>query len=56
MPLVATLRDRVIPASPLARRLSAQSILFAVGEGAFLTGAVFFTRSWASPPLRSVSA
>ena len=36
---------RVLPSSPLARTLSAQSILFAVGEGAFLTGsAVFFTR------------
>ena len=30
--------------TPLARRLSAQSVLFAVGEGFFLTGsAVFFT-------------
>jgi predicted MFS family arabinose efflux permease len=35
---------RLLPPSPLARRLSAQSILFAVGEGVFLTGnAVFFT-------------
>ncbi len=36
--------ERFLPPTPLARRLSAQSILFAVGEGAFLTGsAVFFT-------------
>ncbi|EWT03578.1 membrane protein [Intrasporangium oryzae NRRL B-24470] len=35
---------RLLPPSPLARRLSAQSILFAIGEGLFLTGnAVFFT-------------
>jgi MFS family permease len=34
----------VLPPTPLARRLSAQSVLFAVGEGTFLTGsAVFFT-------------
>ena len=34
-----------MPPSPLARRLSAQSILFAIGEGTFLTGsAVFFTQ------------
>ncbi|MBA8805151.1 MFS family permease [Nocardioides ginsengisegetis] len=39
-----TLVDRYLPPTPLARRLSAQSILFAVGEGFFLTGsAVFFT-------------
>ena len=42
---VATLADRFLPPTPLARRLSAQSILFAVGEGTFLTGsAVFFTQ------------
>jgi len=36
--------ERLLPPSPLARRLSFQSILFAIGEGAFLTGsAVFFT-------------
>lgn len=35
---------RLLPPSPLTRRLSAQSILFAIGEGLFLTGnAVFFT-------------
>ena len=35
----------LVPPTPLARKLSLQSILFAVGEGAFLTGsAVFFTR------------
>ncbi|MFC3739532.1 MFS transporter [Paractinoplanes deccanensis] len=33
------------PPSPLAGRLSAQSLLFALGEGAFMTGsAVFFTQ------------
>lgn len=41
---MASLADRLLPPSPLARKLSAQSILFAVGEGAFITGsAVFFT-------------
>ncbi len=36
---------RQLPPSPLARRLSVQSILFAVGEGTFITGsAVFFTQ------------
>ncbi len=36
---------RLLPDEPLVRRLSGQSILFAVGDGAFLTGsAVFFTR------------
>lgn len=36
--------DRFLPPTPLARRLSVQSVLFATGEGAFLTGsAVFFT-------------
>ena len=35
----------LIPPTPLARQLSLQSILFAVGEGTFLTGsAVFFTQ------------
>jgi len=35
----------MLPPTPLARRLSSQSVLFAVGEGFFLTGsAVFFTR------------
>ena len=42
---VPTLLTRVLPTTALARALSAQSILYAVGEGAFLTGsAVFFTR------------
>jgi MFS family permease len=37
--------DRFLPPSLLARRLSVQSVLFATGEGAFLTGsAVFFTQ------------
>ncbi len=36
---------RLLPPTPLARRLSVQSVLFAVGEGTFLTGsAVFFTQ------------
>src|SRR5690349_7386520 len=37
--------DRLLPPTPLARRLSVQSVLFAVGEGTFITGsAVFFTQ------------
>jgi MFS family permease len=37
--------QRQLPPSPLARSLSIQSILFAVGEGTFITGsAVFFTQ------------
>ncbi len=37
--------QRQLPPSPLARSLSIQSILFAIGEGTFLTGsAVFFTQ------------
>jgi MFS family permease len=37
--------DRFLPESRLARRLSVQSVLFAIGEGAFITGsAVFFTQ------------
>jgi MFS family permease len=40
-----SLLRRFQPPSPLAGRLSAQSLLFAVGEGTFLTGsAVFFTQ------------
>ena len=36
--------ERFLPPNPVARRLSFQSILFAIGQGAFLTGsAVFFT-------------
>jgi Na+/melibiose symporter-like transporter len=36
---------RAMPPTPLARKLSVQSVLFAVGEGVFLTGsAVFFTQ------------
>ncbi len=42
---VPNLSDRFLPPTPLARTLSFQSILFAVGEGVFLTGsAVFFTQ------------
>ncbi len=37
--------ERLLPPTPLARKLSVQSVLFAVGEGTFLTGsAVFFTQ------------
>ena len=37
--------SRQLPPSPLARSLSVQSVLFAVGEGTFITGsAVFFTQ------------
>ncbi|KQZ75790.1 MFS transporter [Nocardioides sp. Root151] len=36
---------RLLPDSALARRLSYQSVLFAIGEGVFITGnAVFFTQ------------
>jgi predicted MFS family arabinose efflux permease len=36
---------RFRPPSPLAGRLAAQSLLFALGEGTFMTGsAVFFTQ------------
>ncbi len=39
------LLQRILPPTPLARRLSVQSVLYAVGEGAFITGsAVFFTQ------------
>ncbi|MDO9455494.1 MFS transporter [Nocardioides sp.] len=42
---MGTRLDRFLPPSPLARRLSVQSVLFAVGDGTFLTGsAVFFTQ------------
>jgi MFS family permease len=42
---VTTWLTRILPANPLTRRLSLQAILFAVGEGVFITGnAVFFTR------------
>ena len=37
--------DRFLPPTPLARRLSLQSVMFATGQGAFITGsAVFFTQ------------
>ncbi|BEL05429.1 MFS transporter [Actinoplanes sichuanensis] len=42
---LATALRHVRPPSPLAGRLSVQSLLFALGEGAFMTGsAVFFTQ------------
>ncbi|MEU4238214.1 MFS transporter [Actinoplanes sp. NPDC026619] len=43
--IVDVVLRQVRPPSPLAGRLSAQSLLFALGEGAFMTGsAVFFTQ------------
>ncbi|HEX4977980.1 MAG TPA: MFS transporter, partial [Nocardioides sp.] len=43
--MLATLLRQARPPSPLAGRLSVQSLLFALGEGTFLTGsAVFFTQ------------
>jgi predicted MFS family arabinose efflux permease len=42
---LSALLSRARPPSPLAGRLSVQSLLFALGQGAFLTGsAVFFTK------------
>jgi MFS family permease len=42
---VMSLKDRLAPPSPLAGRLATQSLLFALGEGTFMTGsAVFFTQ------------
>ncbi len=42
---LATWLERILPPTSLARRLSAQSVLYAFGEGIFLTGsAVFFTQ------------
>jgi MFS family permease len=43
--MLASLLRRAKPPTPLAGRLSTQSLLFALGEGTFLTGsAVFFTQ------------
>src|SRR3954462_11063502 len=43
--MYAALARHVRPPSPLAGRLSVQSLLFALGEGTFMTGsAVFFTQ------------
>lgn len=43
--MFAALRRYARPPSPLAGRLSVQSLLFALGEGTFMTGsAVFFTQ------------
>jgi MFS family permease len=42
--MLTALKNYATPPSPLARRLSVQSLLFASGDGAFLAGsAVFFT-------------
>src|SRR5690349_13208567 len=44
MPTIPSRLERFLPPTSLARRLSLQSILFATGQGMFLTGsAVFFT-------------
>src|SRR5690349_1357312 len=43
--MFAAILRQVRPPSPLAGRLAAQSLLFALGEGTFMTGsAVFFTQ------------
>ena len=43
--MFATIPRRMRPPSPLAGRLATQSLLFALGEGTFMTGsAVFFTQ------------
>ncbi|MGZ4445720.1 MAG: MFS transporter [Nocardioides sp.] len=43
--MIAALRRQAQPPSPLAGRLAVQSLLFALGEGTFMTGsAVFFTQ------------
>nr|WP_297413690.1 MFS transporter [uncultured Nocardioides sp.] len=43
--MIAALMRYMRPPSPLAGRLSVQSLLFALGEGTFMTGsAVFFTQ------------
>jgi MFS family permease len=45
MARLGTSLRRLIPPTPLSRRLSTQSLLFATAEGTFLTGsAVFFTQ------------
>ena len=45
MPRLPELAQRLLPPTPLARQLSAQAILYAFGQGTFLTGsAVFFTQ------------
>src|SRR5689334_25129229 len=44
MSIVSTLKQQATPPSPMAGRLSTQSLLFALGEGTFMAGsAVFFT-------------
>ncbi|MGA8256169.1 MAG: MFS transporter [Nocardioides sp.] len=43
--MLTALRNQARPPSPLAGRLATQSLLFALGEGTFMTGsAVFFTQ------------
>src|SRR5262245_35671839 len=45
VPSLGTFLRRLIPPTPLSRRLATQSLLFATAEGTFLTGsAVFFTQ------------
>src|SRR6187551_3642168 len=44
--MFATILRQTRPPSPLAGRLATQSLLFALGEGTFMTGsAVFFTQT-----------
>ncbi|PVG82513.1 MFS transporter [Nocardioides gansuensis] len=45
MSIQTTIKQQATPPSPLAGRLATQSLLFALGEGAFMAGsAVFFTK------------
>jgi len=45
MPRLGSSLHRLVPPTPLSRRLATQSLLFATAEGTFLTGsAVFFTQ------------
>src|SRR3546814_1548360 len=44
-PRLMSILKNLVPPSPLAGRLALQSLLFAVGDGTFMTGsAVFFTQ------------
>ncbi|MCW2766099.1 MAG: major facilitator superfamily 1, partial [Nocardioides sp.] len=51
--MFAALLRHARPPSPLAGRLAVQSLLYALGEGTFMTGsAVFFTQIVGLPPHR----
>ena len=50
MPPVPTWISRMLPDHPVARRLSAQSILFALGDGIFTTG------KWLQDPANQATA